>query len=125
MLAGCSLSISLPGIYPSTFTNISFVKKIELYKGKTNCKVIVIAAWDLRQSLCGVSRSKARKTFWLFNIFKTIKRLTIVLKKLYSWSKKLYQCINNLFFLTNIPTPARVQYQVESNLTYSCLRSWH
>ena len=47
----------------------------------------------------------------------------MALKKLYSWSEKLYQFITNLFFLANIPTPGRVYYHVEKNLTPSCLRS--
>ena len=48
-------------------------KKIEFYKGKNDCKAIVIAGWNLG----GVS---GRKMFWLFNIFKVIKQLTITLK---------------------------------------------
>ena len=36
-------------------------KKIKFYKGKSNCKVIVIAVWGLGQSLGGVSGGKAPK----------------------------------------------------------------
>ena len=45
-------------------------------------------------------------------------------KKLYSWPKKLYQFMTNLFSLTNIPTHGWVQYHVEKNLTTRCLRNW-
>ena len=107
------------GIYPSTLTNVRFVeenwhfnqcgtvlwKKIEFYKGKSGCKGIVIAAWDLGQSPCGISGCKI---FWLFNIFKGIKQHRMKLKTQYSWPKKLYQFITNLFFLANIPTSGRL-----------------
>ena len=99
-------------------------KKIEFYKGKSKCKGIVIAVWDLGKSLCAVSGGKAHKSFWLFNVITSIKQLTIALKKLYSWPRKLYQCITNLFFLASIPTPGRVRCQVENNLTSSWIRSW-
>ena len=56
-------------------------KKIEFYKGKSDCKAIKIPAWDLGQNFCGVSGGKACKTFWLFNIHKTIKQLTTAFKK--------------------------------------------
>ena len=44
----------------------------------------------------------------VFNVFKAIKWFTMALKILYSWPKKIYQFIHNLFFLTNIPTPGKV-----------------
>ena len=70
-----------PGIYPSTLTNVRFVEEDWVYNEKSNCKVIIIAAWDLGQSLCRVSGGKVCKTFWLFNIFKVIKWLAIEFKK--------------------------------------------
>ena len=55
-------------------------KKIEFYKGQTDCEAIVIAAWGLDQSPGGLSEGKVQKPFWLFNVFKAIKRLTMALK---------------------------------------------
>ena len=55
-------------------------KKIELYKGKSNCKLITIAAWGLGQRPGGLSRGKAPNVVGLFNTFKTIKHLTMALK---------------------------------------------
>ena len=81
-------------------------KKIEFYKGKSNSKLIAIGAWELGQRLCGVSGSNI---FWLFNIFNVIKQVIMALKILYSWPKKLYQFITNLFFLANRPTPGQLQ----------------
>ena len=58
----------------------SLWKKIEFYKGKSNYKAIVIAAW-----ICGAEplwgfRSKAQTICWLFNDFKAIKQLTMALR---------------------------------------------
>ena len=33
------------------------------YKGKSDCKAIMIATWDLGHNLCGVSEGKAQKLF--------------------------------------------------------------
>ena len=57
-------------------------------------------AWD--RALVRLSGGKVSQIFWLFNVFKTIKQLKMALKKLYSWPKKLYQFITNLFFLANM-----------------------
>ena len=62
--------------------------------------------------------------FWLFNVFKVINQLTVVLKQLYSWPKKLNQFITNLIFLANIQMPGQVQYHIEKNLTTSYLCRW-
>ena len=70
-------------------------KKIEFYKGKggdRNRKLF------LGQSPGGVSGSKT-------HVFKTIKWLTMSLKKLYSWAN---QFITNLPFLANTPAPGPV-----------------
>ena len=75
-------------------------KKIE-FCGKS----AVIAALDLGCNLSSVSGSKF---FLLFNIFKVSKQLIMTLEKLYSWPKKLYQFITNLFFQANIPTSGRL-----------------
>ena len=57
------------------------MKKIEFYKGKSDCKVIVFVVWSLRQSPGGFSGAKRSKIFWLLNVFKAIKRLTMILTK--------------------------------------------
>ena len=44
--------------------------------------------------------------------------------RLYSYLKKLYLFISNLFFQANIPTSERVKYCIEKILTPSCLCSW-
>ena len=67
---------------------------------------------------------RSPKNVGLFNGCKTIKRLTVALKKLYSLPKKLHHFITNLFFVANIPTPGQVWYHVEKNLVSSCLCSW-
>ena len=74
-------------------------QQIEFYKGKSDCEEIVIAVLELRQCPGEVSQGK-----------------------LYSWPKKLYQFMTNLFFLANVPTPGRVQYHVKKNLKPSCFR---
>ena len=48
-----------------------------------------------------------------------IKRLSIALKNVESWPKKLHQ-----FFLGYIPTLGQVQYHLKMNLTPISLRSW-
>ena len=48
----------------------------------------------------------------------------MTLKQLYSWPKKPYQFMTNLFFLANIPTPGQVQHQVDKNFTSSYFGSW-
>ena len=83
--------------------------------------MIVFAVWGLGQRLGGLSRGRGLKFFWLFNVTKAIKRLTMALKNIYSWPKKLYQFIANVFFLVNTLTSGRVLYRVEINLALSCL----
>ena len=55
------------------------------------------------QSLGEVSEGKARKSF---DFLMPLRRLTAFngIEKLYSWSKKLYQFMANLFSMANIPT---------------------
>ena len=48
----------------------------------------------------------------------------MALKKLYSWPKKLYQFIANLFLLVNIWNSGWVWYHLQKNLISSCLPSW-
>ena len=48
----------------------------------------------------------------------------MTLKQLYSWPKKPYQFMTNLFYLANIPTPGQVQHQVDKNFTSSYFGSW-
>ena len=60
-------------------------KKIESHKGK-RCDLYCI--WGLRQNPW-FQRAKPN-FFWLLNVFKEIKPFIMVLKKLYTWSKKLY-----------------------------------
>ena len=48
----------------------------------------------------------------------------MTLKKLYSWPKKLYQFIANLFLLVNIWNSGWVWYHLQKNLISSCLPSW-
>ena len=70
-------------------------KKIEFHKGKggdRNRKLL------LGQRPGGISGSKT-------HAFKTIKWLTMSLKKLCSWANHF---ITNLSFLANTPTPGRV-----------------
>ena len=73
-------------------------KKIKFNKGQSNCEAIIIAAWGLGQSPTNVC---------FLNIFKVIKWFTMALK-IMKRPKKIYQFINNLFFLTNIPTSGGV-----------------
>ena len=49
------------GIYSSTLTNIRLWKKIEFYKGKSDCEAIVVVSWGLWQSPGGFSGSKSSK----------------------------------------------------------------
>ena len=51
------------GIYPSTLTNVCFWKMIEFYKGKRDCKAIVLAAWGLGHSPGGLSEAIASNAF--------------------------------------------------------------
>ena len=55
-------------------------KEIKFYKGKSYCKEIVIAAWNLGKIPGGVSGGKAPKIFWLFNVFKAINQPTMAIK---------------------------------------------
>ena len=52
----------MPGIYPSTLTNVRFffLKKTEFYKGKSDCKAIFFAAWGQGQSSGELSRAKSQ-----------------------------------------------------------------
>ena len=90
------------GIYPSTLTNVRSGVEDWVLQGKEqlhsnrNCTLGsgVEPFWGLREQI-----------FLAFNIIKVTKRLTMTLKQPYSWRKKLYQFMTNLFFLANIPTP--------------------
>ena len=79
---------------------------IEFYKGKSNCESIVIVAWGLEQSPIGLLVGKAppphlpEKKF-AFNVITAIKQITMALKTIYLWPKKL-------FFMAKIPTPGQV-----------------
>ena len=55
-------------------------KKIEIYKPKSDCETIVIAALGLRQSPAGVLGGKVQNHFCLFNVSRVIRQLTKVLK---------------------------------------------
>ena len=65
--------------------------------------------WSKKHNFCGGWESD----------FMVIKRLSIALKKVESWPKKLHQ-----FFLGYIPTLGQVQYHLKMNLTPISLRSW-
>ena len=90
------------GIYPSTLTNVRSGVEDWVLQGKeqlhSNRKCTLGSGvepfWGLRGQI-----------FLAFNIIKVTKRFTMTLKQLYSWPKKLYQFMTNLFFLANIPTP--------------------
>ena len=81
-----------------------FGRRLSFIREKSDCKAIAFTAWGLGQSPDGLSGGKKPKNVCLFNIFKVNKWLTMALKKLYSWPKKLYQFITNLFLLVNIST---------------------
>ena len=49
-------------------------KKIDFYKGNSDCETIVIAAWGMGQIPGGVSGGKA-PIFWLFNVFRRLNGL--------------------------------------------------
>ena len=53
-------------------------KEIEFYKGRSYCKAIVTAVWDLGRAFAGF---QGATFFWLFNIFKVFKQLTMTSKK--------------------------------------------
>ena len=112
------------GIYSSTLTNVRLWKKIEFYKGKSNCEAIVVASWGQWQRPGGFSGSKSSKLLRFSLPLRWLNGLQWHLKKLYPWSKELYQFIGNLFFLANIPSPAQVKHHAEKDLTSSCLCSW-
>ena len=109
------------GIYPSTLTNVRFGIEDWVLQGKEqlhsnrNCSLGsgIEPFWGFKGQM-----------FLAFNIIKVTKRLTMTLKQLHSWPKKLYQFMTNLFFLTNIPTPGQVQHQVDKNFTSSYFGSW-
>ena len=92
------------GIYPSTLTNVRSGVEDWVLQGKEqlhsnrNCALGsgVEPFWGLRGQIF---------LFLAFNIIKVTKWLTMTLKQPYSWRKKLYQFMTNLFFLANIPTP--------------------
>ena len=51
----------MPGIYPSTLTNVhlkNFFKKTGFYKGKSDCKAVFFAAWGQGQSSGELSQAK-------------------------------------------------------------------
>ena len=68
------------GIYPSTLIMSIFWKKIEFYKGKSVCKVIVFAAWSLGHSPGGLSGDKGPNFLAFQSLFNQIKWLTMALK---------------------------------------------
>ena len=76
--------------------------KIEFYKGKSGDPN---RNWGLSQNLGMVLGGLSPN---LFNVFKSIKPLTMALQKLNSWPEKLYQFITTLFFLVNTPTPGTI-----------------
>ena len=62
-------------------TNVCFVEEdLVLFKGKSNCKAIVIAAWCLGQCPSGVLGGRSAKIFWLFNVLGAIKWHKMALK---------------------------------------------
>ena len=61
-----------------------FWKKIEFYKGQSDCEAIVIVAWDLGQSLDEPFLEEKPYKLLVFNIFKAITWLTMALEILYS-----------------------------------------
>ena len=104
------------GIYPSTLTNVPFGVEDWVLQGR-----------EQLHSNRNYSLASGVELFWgfrgqillAFDIIKVTKQLTITLKQLYSWPKKLYQFMTNLFFLANIPTPGQVQHHFEKNFTSS------
>ena len=78
-----------------------FWKKSEFYKEKSGDRN---RNWGLDQNPGVVSGRHGPN---IFNVFKAIKPLTMALKKLYSWSKKLHLFITNLFFLAKHNTTYR------------------
>ena len=77
MLCLCRVKqIRIPGIYPSTLTNVQFLDEDCFTGEKGHCKVIAFAAWVLDSGFFWF--------FWHFNVFKAIRRLTMALKKLCS-----------------------------------------
>ena len=99
-------------------------KKIAFYKGKSDCKAIVIAAWGLRWSLGGISGRKAPKIFHFLMPLRWLNSLQRHWKTILMAPKKLYQLIPSLFFLANIPTPSQVHQQVDKNFTSSYFGIW-
>ena len=92
-------------------------KKIEFYKRKSGDHN---RNWGLGQSPGVVSGGKAQSFLMIYSHWTAYSGI----KNLYSWPKKLYQFITNLFSLANIPTLGQVKYHIGKNLTLSCLRSW-
>ena len=89
---------------------LSFIReKVEI--------IIVIGVWV---SPGVVSGGKAQSFLMIYSHWTAYSGI----KNLYSWPKKLYQFITNLFSLANIPTLGQVKYHIGKNLTLSCLRSW-
>ena len=101
------------GIYPSTLTDVRFGIEDWVLQGKEqlhsnrNCSLGsgIEPFWGFKGQM-----------FLAFNIIKVTKRLTMTLKQLYSWPKKLYQFMTNLFFLTNIPTLAKYNTKLTRSL---------
>ena len=76
-------------------------EKIEFYKEKSNSFCSFESGAEPRWAF----RGQRPKNFWFFNAFiKAIKELTRALIKLYSWLKKPYHFITNLFLLVDIST---------------------
>ena len=46
-----------------------FIKELDFYKGKSDCKAIVIGVWSLRQGSGGYLGYKAPKIFGLLTSF--------------------------------------------------------
>ena len=77
---------------------------MSVYRGKSNCKVITIAAWYLGQIPGGVSVGKAPQIFWLFHVFDMIKQCTMTFKQ--------------PVFLANISTSDNLQYLILQKSNY-------
>ena len=69
------------GFIQALLLMLTWWKKIEFYKQKSNCEAIETAVWYLEKIHGRVSGGKAN--FYLFNVFKVIKQSTVDTVHLY------------------------------------------
>ena len=101
-----------------------FWKKIEFCKVKSDNKAMLFGSLGSGTECWWISH----KYVWFFNVCKVIKRLTMALRKLFSWPKKLYQLYRKYFswliyqLLAKSNTTKLFEYHNKEKFT---LAIWH